>query len=84
MSPPPSSKQPLTASKLRENVYKILDQILETGIPVEILRDGRILRIVPADKPKKSKIENLVEHREAIRCAPEELVHIDWSSEWRP
>jgi hypothetical protein len=35
----------LTASKLRENIYKILDQILETGVPVEIERDGKLLRI---------------------------------------
>ena len=29
---------PVTASKLRENIYRILDQVLETGVPVEIER----------------------------------------------
>ena len=33
----------LTASKLRESIYEILDEILETGTPVEIERKGRIL-----------------------------------------
>ena len=32
---------PVTASKLRENIYRILDQVLETGVPVEIERRGK-------------------------------------------
>ena len=27
---------PLTAAKLRGNIYRLLDQVLETGIPLEI------------------------------------------------
>jgi hypothetical protein len=73
----------LTASKLRENIYRILDQGLETGVPVEIERGGRILKIVPDQGPGK-KLERLEEHPGAILCDPEELVHLDWSTEWRP
>jgi hypothetical protein len=40
-------KEPWTASRLRENVYRILDEVLETGVPVEIERRGKILRIGP-------------------------------------
>lgn len=72
---------PLTASKLRENIYRILDEILETGIPVEIERGGRILKITPAEP--RSKLENL-RPRKYLRGDPEELVHLDWSEEWRP
>jgi hypothetical protein len=36
----------MTASPLRGDIYKILDSVLETGTPVEIERNGRILRIV--------------------------------------
>ena len=43
----------VTASTLRQNVYSILDQALATGEPVEILRKGRRLRIVPEQKPSK-------------------------------
>ena len=71
----------LTASKLRENIYKILDQILETGVPVEIERDGKLLRISTVEPP--SKLENL-RPRKFLRGDPEDLVHLDWSSEWRP
>lgn len=71
----------LTASKLRENVYRILDQVLETGVPVEIERSGKILRISAAEP--RSKLANL-KSRNYIVGDPEELVHLDWSAEWRP
>jgi hypothetical protein len=71
----------LTASKLRENIYRILDQALETGVPVEIERRGKILRIVPAEPI--GKLANL-KRRKYLRADPEKLVHIDWSGEWRP
>lgn len=72
---------PLTASKLRENVYRILDQVLETGVPVEIERGGKLLRISAAEP--RSKLENL-KRRDCIVGDPEDLVHLDWSGEWRP
>ena len=74
----------LTASKLRENIYRILDQVLETGIPVEIERSGKRLKIVPVEVPGKRKLERLEEHPGSVLCDPEELVHIDWSDQWRP
>jgi hypothetical protein len=71
----------VTPSKLRENLYSILDEVLETGRPVEIRRRGKILKIVRAEP--RSKLANL-ERREYIAGDPEELVHLDWSDEWRP
>jgi prevent-host-death family protein len=71
----------LTASALRQNVYKILDRVADTGIPEEINRRGRILRIVAAEK--KSKLAN-ARKRTIIKGDPEELVHMDWSHLWRP
>jgi hypothetical protein len=71
----------LSASKLRENIYRILDEILDTGVPVEIERRGRILRIVPEEKA--SKLDRL-RKRSYLNSDPEELVHLDWSKEWRP
>ena len=40
----------ITASKLRENVYRILDQVLATGEPIEIERNGRRLLLVLSDQ----------------------------------
>jgi hypothetical protein len=74
----------VTASRLRENIYRLLDQVLETGTPVEIERRGRILKIVPADEPPRSKLDRLEPHPGSIVGNPEDLVHLDWSSEWKP
>jgi hypothetical protein len=71
----------ISATQLRQDVYRILDQVLESGRPVEIERGGRRLRIVPVDGG--SKLDRLVE-RDVIVGDPEELVHVDWSGEWRP
>lgn len=70
---------PLTASKLRENIYSVLDEVLESGIPVEIERKGRILRIVPEERP--SKLSRL-KKRDCIVGDPLDLVHSDWLDEW--
>lgn len=72
----------VTASSLRADIYRILDSILETGEPVEIERNGQRLRIVPAEP--RSKLDRLVSRPGLILGDPEELVHIEWSDEWKP
>ncbi|OFW42550.1 MAG: hypothetical protein A3J29_07290 [Acidobacteria bacterium RIFCSPLOWO2_12_FULL_67_14b] len=72
----------ITASRLRSNVYQILDTILETGTPVEIERKGRRLRIVPAEPGKR--LARLVARPKYLKADPESIVHLDWSTEWRP
>jgi hypothetical protein len=70
---------PITASKLRENVYRILDEAIETGKPIEVVRKGAILTIVP---PKRvSKLDKL-KKRPGLIGDPEDIVSIDWSKEW--
>ncbi len=71
----------ITATRLRENLYNILDEILETGRPVEIERKGKLLRIVP-EKPT-SIFDRLEDHPDTIVGDPDDLVHIDWSSTWK-
>ncbi|MBN1672220.1 MAG: type II toxin-antitoxin system Phd/YefM family antitoxin [Kiritimatiellae bacterium] len=71
----------LTASKLRENIYRLLDQAIETGKALEVERKGQIVKVVP---PRfRSKLSRLVK-RPCIKGDPEALVHIDWSGEWKP
>jgi prevent-host-death family protein len=69
----------VTASKLRADIYNILDQTLKTGEPVEVVRKGRILRIVP--EKKRLKLSQL-KKRNYIVGDPEDLVHMDWLHEW--
>lgn len=70
----------VTASSLRKNIYKLLDRVIETGIPVEIKRKGKILKIMPVEP--KSKLKNL-KKRNIILGDPDNLVHLDWSDEWQ-
>ncbi len=65
----------ITASKLRENIYRVLDEILATGVPVEIERNGRILRIVADDEP--TRLGRLVRRPDALVGDPEDIVHLD-------
>lgn len=74
----------LTASKLRENIYKVLDQVLETGVPVEIIRGRRRLKIVPGDDARASKLARLRPRPAALVGDPEDIVHLDWSEGWKP
>ncbi len=40
-----SMEKRFTASHLRQNIYRILDEVIETGQPVEIERKGSVVRI---------------------------------------
>lgn len=71
----------LTASQLRSDVYRVLDSVLETGVPVEIERKGRTLKIVAELPP--SKLSRLSK-RKVLNCAPDAIVHLDWSKYWKP
>ncbi|HYU34817.1 MAG TPA: type II toxin-antitoxin system Phd/YefM family antitoxin [Thermoanaerobaculia bacterium] len=70
----------MTVSELRQNIYHLLDQVLDTGVPLEIERNGRRLRISP--ESPQDKLANL-KQRDCLVGDPEEIVHIDWSQEWR-
>lgn len=71
----------VSSTKLRENVYALLDEVLETGTPLEVERKGRKLLILPQDPV--SKLSRL-RVRPTIKGDPEDLVHLDWSGEWKP
>lgn len=73
----------LTASTLRQDIYRILDEVLATGEPVEIRRHGRLLRIV-ADEVPGSRLARVRTRAGAVPGDPEDLVHTDWSDLWRP
>ncbi len=40
-------QEPLSATALRANIYRVLDEALETGEPVAIKRKGKILYLYP-------------------------------------
>lgn len=73
----------LTTSKLRDDIYNILDGILETGAPVEIERKGRVLRIM-AEAPPASRVARMKKRPGMINGNPEDLETTDWSANWTP
>lgn len=70
----------MTPSHLRSDLFHVLDEILETGTPVEIKRKGALLKISPVGH--HNKLDLLKPHPGFIKGDPEDLVHIDWSNEW--
>jgi hypothetical protein len=72
----------LNATRLRGDLYRILDRVLETGEPAEIERRGRLLRIAPVGEP--SAVDRIAQRPERIVGDPDELVEIGWSVAWQP
>ncbi len=73
---------PITATELRTNVYRILDDILDSGLAQEVVRKGRKLMIVPAE-PKRRRLEDLP-RRKVTTCTFDELVATSWEHTWEP
>ena len=72
----------LTPSKLRENIFQLLDQVLESGEIIEIKRKGQILKIVPPKR--KHKLDNLIRREDALNGSSDDIVEMDWSEQWTP
>ena len=70
----------VAATKLRQNLYRILDEILDSGIPVKINRKGEILMIIP--EKKKSRLERLTEHK-TIVGDPDSIIKTNFDNEWK-
>ena len=64
--------EPITATHLRANIYRILDEVLTTGEPIEIVRKGKTLRLV-SESPPKRRLEDLPK-RGMMNCTFDELV----------
>lgn len=72
----------ITPTKLRDDIYHILDLILKTGIPVTVLRKGKKLRIsVVEETASEGKLSGL-KKRKLSKGDPEDFVSWDWSKEW--
>ena len=74
--------KPYSVSRLRANLYRLLDRVLKTGVPVEVEREGRRLKIVPVEDG--SRLDHLKPRPGYLKEDPEWFVHLDWSAEWRP
>ncbi len=69
----------ITASALRNNIYRLLDRVATDGQPLLVMRKGaplKISRVEPA-----AKLSRLVKH-DCIKGDPQAIVHMQWESEW--
>jgi hypothetical protein len=71
----------ISLTEFRKNAYRLANQVLQTGVPLEIVYNGRTLRLVP-EKPVRLT-DRLVPHPNFVVCDSGELERIDWSNEWR-
>jgi len=67
---------------IQNDIFQLLDKVIKTGVPVEIERKGKRLLISPAEK--RRDLDSLEDHPEFVVGNPDDLVHIDWSTEWKP
>ncbi|MGH2363210.1 MAG: hypothetical protein ACRDGF_00485 [Chloroflexota bacterium] len=51
-------------------------------MPLEVTRKGRRLRVMPPDQ--LSKLDRVIAHHDYLASNPDDVIHIDWSGEWRP
>lgn len=70
----------VTASKLRENISRILDETIATGKPVEVVRKGTVLKIVPEKRP--SKLDRLIKRKNIFVGDSDDIIGMDWSKYW--
>ena len=66
----------VTATQLRSNLYQLLDEVLSTGIPIDINKGKKKLRIVPVDI-----FDKLIPHPKAVIGDANDLVDISWENE---
>lgn len=71
----------ISVTALRQNLFKVVDQVLATGVPVEIERHGKKLLLIPAEPV--SKLANL-KRRHVIVGDPEELVDLQVGEWYEP
>lgn len=76
----------VTATKLRSELYQILDRVLQTGEPVEVSRSQGTLVIKPllSERRKKARKAKPRSNPNLVVGDPDELVHFDWVKHWKP
>jgi len=71
----------LTLTTLRQQIFQIADEVLMTGQPVSIERNGKVLLLSPAVELNKSKSLKL--KRRKLITGDTESLHTAKAWEWR-
>ncbi len=65
-----ASVMSVTPSELRANIYRLIDAVIETGVPLRILRGDTVLELALVEPP--SRLARLP-IRNLFDCDPDEL-----------
>lgn len=71
----------ISLTKYRADIFKLTDKVIETGIPLEIDRNG--VKVTISAPQKRNKLDNLKE-RNVFVGDPDDIIKMDWSKEWNP
>lgn len=70
----------ISLTELRGKLYQLIDQTIETGIPIEIERKGHTLKISLEKAP--AKMDRLIKRPETIIHKNDDLIQTDWMKDW--
>ena len=73
----------MNATQLRAQLYRVLDQVIETGRPQRLARKGHTLLISLESSPRRLDLDALPRRR-ATDLSPEELAGTSWADAWEP
>ncbi len=73
----------MTPTQLRKDLYRLLDRVIETGVPLEVERKGVTLKI--ERQAELSKLERIRRMGRADVWVgdPNDIFHMDYLEEWR-
>lgn len=71
----------MSPTHLRRRLLRLLDRISRQRMTPQTKSEAES---APVSVHRRSKLDNLKRRPDIILCDPEDLVHIDWSDEWRP
>jgi prevent-host-death family protein len=76
----------ITATRLRAELYTVLDRVLETGEAIEVTRAGGTVVIKPmkSEKRARARPRKPRSNPDLVVGDPDELIHFDWVSHWKP
>ena len=76
----------VSVTKLRKELFKLMDQIAQSGEPVFVDRNGIRIKISRDESSEISKFDRIKEFQgeSVLKCPIEEIENIEWDSVWEP
>ncbi|OGT47676.1 MAG: hypothetical protein A3F17_01905 [Gammaproteobacteria bacterium RIFCSPHIGHO2_12_FULL_41_15] len=70
----------ISLTELRQDLYRKIDTLIETGGSIEVARRGHIIKISVADRP--SKLAKLPKRADFKIKHPMDIIHHNWLKDW--